>query len=127
MSMTNEEATKSFQNIIEYWTYKPTEVEAAKMAISALRPITRERLEKAWGGCYLCRGATKMIGLAYAEGPSEIVKGEKFQAAYVGKFGSDGKDEFCKLRFCPACGRPLTDKAVDMVMERLEALYGKTD
>lgn len=36
--MTREEAIKSLQNIIEYWTYKPTEVEAAKMAIAALRP-----------------------------------------------------------------------------------------
>ena len=27
--MTREEAIKSLQNIIEYWTYKPTEVEAA--------------------------------------------------------------------------------------------------
>lgn len=44
MSMTREEAIKSLQNIIEYWTYKPTEVEAAKMAISALRPITREQM-----------------------------------------------------------------------------------
>lgn len=26
-------------------------------------------------------------------------------------------------RFCPACGAPMTDKAMDMVMERLEALY----
>ena len=37
MSMTREEAIKSLQNIVEYWTYKPTEVEAAKMAIDALR------------------------------------------------------------------------------------------
>ena len=37
--MTREEAIKSLQNIIEYWTYKPTEVEAAKMAIAALRPV----------------------------------------------------------------------------------------
>ena len=30
--------------------------------------------------------------------------------------------------FCPHCGAPMTDKAVDMVMERLEALgYGKDD
>ena len=27
--------------------------------------------------------------------------------------------------FCPACGAPMTDEAVDMVMERLEALYDK--
>ena len=25
--------------------------------------------------------------------------------------------------FCQYCGAPMTDKAVDMVMERLEALY----
>ena len=27
--------------------------------------------------------------------------------------------------FCPSCGAPMTDEAVEMVMERLEALYGK--
>ena len=42
--MTREEAIKSLQNIVEYWTYKPTEVEAAKMAISALRPVSREQV-----------------------------------------------------------------------------------
>lgn len=31
-------------------------------------------------------------------------------------------DETEDLRYCPMCGRPLTDGAVDMVMERLEAL-----
>lgn len=130
MSMTLEEAIKNREECLRYLEdigakATPSCVEAVRWsvkALKALRPITREQVEKAWGGCYLCRGTTKMIGLAYAEGPSEIVKGEKFQAAYVGKFGSDGKDEFCKLRFCPACGRPLTDKAVDMVMERLEEI-----
>lgn len=34
--MQIQEAIKSMENIIEYWTYKPTEVEAAKMAIEAL-------------------------------------------------------------------------------------------
>ena len=42
--MTREEAIKSLQNIVEYWTYKPTEVEAAKMAIAALRPVSREQV-----------------------------------------------------------------------------------
>lgn len=27
--------------------------------------------------------------------------------------------------FCPKCGSPFTDKAVEMVMERLEALHEK--
>ena len=29
------------------------------------------------------------------------------------------------VNFCPMCGRPLTDEAVDIVMKRLEALYGE--
>lgn len=41
--MTPEEAIKSLQNIVEYWTYKPTEVEAAKMAIAALEEIQQYR------------------------------------------------------------------------------------
>lgn len=33
-----------------------------------------------------------------------------------------------KINFCPICGRPLTDKTVDMMMERLEVLKdGKDD
>ena len=31
-----DKAIKSLQNIIEYWYYRPSEVEAAKLAISAL-------------------------------------------------------------------------------------------
>lgn len=35
--MSNKEAIKSMQNIIEYWTYKSTEIEAAKLAIEAIK------------------------------------------------------------------------------------------
>lgn len=35
--MSNKEAIKSMQNIIEYWTYKPTEIEAAKLSIEAIK------------------------------------------------------------------------------------------
>lgn len=36
---------------------------------------------------------------------------------------------YCKndYQFCPACGAPMTDEAVQMVMERMEALHGETD
>ncbi len=30
-------------------------------------------------------------------------------------------------KFCPICGAPMTDEAVEMVMERLEALEGGKD
>ena len=29
--------------------------------------------------------------------------------------------------FCPRCGRPMTDEAVDIVMKKLEELYGKAE
>ena len=104
MSMTREEAIKSLKNIVEYWTYKPTEVEAAKMAIDALRPVSRDRIEKVWSGCHECSGCKLCI------------------------WNETKKCNDCKNRnsfrplsdFCPRCGKPLTDAAVDMVMERLE-------
>ena len=96
--MTREEAIKSLQNIVEYWTYKPTEVEAAKMALTALRPVSREQVEKVWRGCEKCNGAGEYS--RYAENLTKILL----------------------AKYCPHCGRPLTDEAVEMVMERLRVL-----
>ena len=89
--MTREEAIKSLQNIIEYWTYKPTEVEAAKMAIAALRPVSREMVEKVWTGCEKCRDQ--------ANWPSWIEKG---------------------FVYCPKCGTPLTSWAWEELRKRWE-------
>ena len=103
--MTLEEAIKSLQNIVEYWTYKPTEVEAAKMAISALRPVSRERVEKVWSPCNFCAGAKYITGGVTAVYPVSETRQQETLAE--GDFD-----------FCPVCGRPLTDEAVEMVMER---------
>lgn len=35
----------------------------------------------------------------------------------------ESEDDGDRPAFCPSCGRAMTDEAVDMVMERLEALY----
>lgn len=103
--MTREEAIKSLQNIVEYWTYKPTEVEAAKMAIDALRPVSRDRIEKVWSGCYMCDEYRYFMFNAWKDPNS-----------------SKRPDCMGTSMFCPNCGRPLTDEAVEMVMKRLEAL-----
>lgn len=109
--MTREEAIKSLQNIIEYWTYKPTEVEAAKMALSALRPVSREQVEKVWRG--------EWIGMTDDDGCT-------WQECSRCEHDLDSMEE--AQNFCPACGAPMTDEAVEMVMERLEALNdGKGD
>ena len=105
--MTREEAIKSLQNIIEYWTYKPTEVEAAKMAIAALRPVSREQVEQMRGE-WISTGAISC----------KCSKCNKLELKY--------RADECN--FCPHCMAPMTAAAVDMVMERLEALNdGKGD
>lgn len=115
MSMTREEAIKSLKNIVEYWTYKPTEVEAAKMAIDALRPVSRGQVEKVWRGCEYCEKHKinlVRIEMNYNDSPGSP---ERLNPTRVPKF-------------CPMCGRPLTDKALEMVMERWkEAIDGETD
>lgn len=118
--MTREEAIKSLQNIVEYWTYKPTEVEAAKMAISALRPVSREQVEKMRG---------EWIDIDGEKVPVDKY-GQPFGWAMCSACGEylTASDEYpCTGHFCPNCGAPMTDKAVDMVMERLEALKDEKD
>lgn len=55
--MTLEEAIKGLQNIIEQWTYRPAEVETAKLAIKALeKQIQKKPLPyRGWEGkCPTC-------------------------------------------------------------------------
>ena len=104
--MTREEAIKSLQNIVEYWTYKPTEVEAAKMAISALRPVSREQVEKVWTGEWKHTHSSDNFWT---------------EVWVCSRCGLEDDNGDC-FDFCPSCGAPMTDEAVEMVMERLEAM-----
>lgn len=68
---------------------------------SALRPVSQEQVEQVWGGCEWCDeewGTCNPITNRFTMPPRG------------------------GIRFCPMCGKPLTDEAVQMVMERLEAL-----
>ena len=126
MSMTLEKAIKLLK---QYQGYDPMfpDGETLKHAfdltdetvdtlLSALRPASREQVEKVWPGCPYCKedgeGYVKKFG-AYSIQNGELTTGHcKPQ----------------KIKFCPHCSRPLTDEAVEMVMERLEALKdGKGD
>ena len=77
--------------------------EVAESVLTALRPVSREQVEKVWRGCEKCNGAEEYS--RYAENLTKILL----------------------AKYCPHCGRPLTDEAVQMVMERLEALHGETE
>lgn len=105
--MTQEEAIKIFEGWAQC-NYAPTK-EAAQMALTALRPVSRERVEKVWSPCNFCTGTKYITGGVTAVYPLSETRQQETLAE--GDFD-----------FCPVCGRPLTDEAVEMVMERMEAL-----
>ena len=133
MSMTREEAIKWLEETIQdtdkYWEScseaLQKELDEQKqvflLALSALRPITREQVEKVRG---------EWIDIDGEKVPVDKY-GQTFGWAMCSACGEylTASDEYpCTGHFCPNCGAPMTDKAVDMAMERLEALKdGKDD
>ena len=124
MSMTREEAIKHLHDdwYIENGRLcvdgdkKDAFLEAVGMGIKALRPVSREQVEKVWRGCNNCRTCDSC---AY-----RYIKAEEEPCWSCNtNIYSNYKPE-PNRKFCPACGAPMTDEAVQMVMERLEALHG---
>ena len=111
--MTREEAIAEIERLLDcakklegpqtFVEFRP--VPALEMALAALRPVSREQVETAWKGCKHC---TEEWGTC-----DPITN--RFRMPPRGG-----------IQFCPMCGRPLTDEAVEMVMERLEGLHEKT-
>ena len=67
--------------------------------------ISREQVEKVWRGEWI----DKRI---LSDTPVECSKCGEWIYGYLQY-----------TNFCPFCGAPMTDEAVDMVMERLEELH----
>ena len=80
-------------------------IAALDMALTALRPVSREQVEKVWRG-------------EWTPGDSICPICEK------NKFDGLDADIWADWMpsFCPNCGAPMTDEAVEMVMERLEEM-----
>ena len=75
--------------------------ETVDTLLTALRPVSREQVEKVWKGCALCNwGGLDCVGI-------------DSDGVYLSKPPEDEQ-----FRFCPVCGKPMTDEAVEMVMER---------
>lgn len=110
--MTKEEAITILQHLAEIIPSGDYQ-ETFKMAASALCPITREQVEKVFPGCDFCNLAD------FGEFGFEITKHYAKICCALGSWRFPQNEQFL---FCPKCGKPLTDEAVDMVMERLEAL-----
>ena len=116
--MTREEAIKVLNNFpIDFRNYGGFEaMEALKIAILALRPVSRERVEKVWKGEWMGSGD------GYADG--ELVY-DTWTCSECGHVIDEEDDPDMLPQFCPKCYAAMTDEAVQMVMERLEALYDK--
>lgn len=84
-------------------------LQALQMALSALRPASREQVEKVWRGEWI---------IQQDEHKEYIKRCSKCGFPISGWWGAD--------KFCANCGAPMTDEAVQMVMERMEALHGET-
>ena len=91
------------------------------------RPISRERVEKVWRGKWVKRhkhrgGFRRVKGFDDMGEQHEITIDERceYDDLYCSKCGKQSPDNF--LNFCGYCGAPMTDEAVQMVMERLEAI-----
>ena len=117
--MTSEEAIKLLR---QYQGYEPMfpdgetlkhsfdlTDETVDALLTPIRPVSREQVEKVWSPCNFCDGAKYITGGVTAVYPLSETRQQETLAE--GDFD-----------FCPVCGRPLTDEAVEMVMERLEAL-----
>ena len=75
MSMTREEARielQAMKNTFEEYEPGGSRCQMAlKVALTALRPVSRERVEKVWRGCEKCNGAGEYS--RYAENLTKIL------------------------------------------------------
>ena len=111
--MTREEAIEELERLLRHWDdlendkrcFWGYDKEAVALALSALRPVSREQVEKVWRGEWIIEDA------------GEGDRRKKCSLCDTPISGWWGRD-----RFCANCGAPTTDEAVQMVMERLEEL-----
>ena len=115
--MTREEAIEELERLLSHWdelengkrSFRWYSKAALEVALSALRPVSREQVEKVWRGEWINVTNYTVMGLFYG------ICSKCHEQSIVGAF-------------CNKCGAPMTDEAVQMVMERLEALNdGKGD
>ena len=134
--MTREEAIKALEqadnyvgihyiNGVEDPYISPYLKEAINIALSALRPVSREQVEKVFPGCEMCREKKEVksdnfCGAATMRivGDSIDLRGDEKKIKFFGHIYAPS----FSVKFCPFCGKPLTDEAVEMVMERMEEM-----
>ena len=110
--MTREEAINGLEKLIAIYETASVDnkmidysgiIDTLKFSLSALRPVSREQVEKVW------RGEWQDTREAYNDVPKR--RCSRCKSVFIG----------LDTPFCEVCGAPMTDEAVEMVMERMEA------
>ena len=121
MSMTREEIIKEYETAVAaHAAAAAAEIKGAeksyalfKAGLNALRPVSREQVEKVWRGEWMALDECSNEGVY-----CKRCKKKVYRIEYA--------NEKMRSPFCPACGAAQTDEAVQMVMERMEALHETT-
>lgn len=79
--------------------------EAIDFALTKLRPVSREQVEKVWRGEWI---------IQQDEHREFVKKCSKCGFPISGWWGAN--------KFCANCGAPMTDEAMEMVIDRLEGI-----
>ena len=142
MSMTREEAIEVLaeskrqnevmrDNPSTFWTQyqmaegvknAKTRIEALDLALAALRGPTREMVERMrgeWITEHRHRGGFRRVTGVDDMGEQHTITIDErceYDDLYCSKCGKQSPDNF--LNFCGYCGAPMTDEAVDMMLER---------
>ena len=124
--MTREEAYQKFREWCNlgfgHSTMPGSEV--LVMAMKSFRPITREQVEKVWRGEW--EWYDEEVG-----SPLEGIEREwgwrcsKCKVVLPDDF--DDPDNPPAMRFCQWCGAPMSDEAVDILWNRLEAMQDEAE
>lgn len=134
MSMAREEVIKRLKELkarcerlsVSSGTYPMkwrADAEAVGMAIAALRPISRELVKK-------MRGEWVPVEESRITGFNPVLAGRDPIGGYVCSKCKieavlDCNDEFVLDNFCPRCGAPMNDEAIDTMADRLEAIFSE--
>ena len=96
------EAEKAYQYFVIAVPENEEQAKAYFWARKALRPVSREQVEKVWRAHW--NESTHLGGFVYCS-----------------RCGYNAL-EANNYTFCPKCGSPFTDEAVEIVVERLETI-----
>ena len=101
--------------------------ETVDALLSALRPVSREQVEKMrgeWVAKHRHRGGFRRATGVDDMGEQRTITIDErceYDDRYCSKCGKQSPDNF--LNFCGYCGAPMTDEAVQMVMKRWKEAF----